>query len=168
MGAIVSCQEEEMMPPVEPGGASMLRSGWILECAFIICPRTPTEPICSPALLSSSAAASCVVTTLRFILSPIVVLGSPGILIQCASLQFLQQQQPPPAFMSTEEEAPEHLCQGYLWGFQIKRLMLKMQWNVMFVWMCVCVCTSLYWLHSKYQIPRLLEKWGHFGWLGLG
>lgn len=98
-----------------PGGGSTfhisLALRLLLECVFIICPRTPTEPICSPALLSSSAAASCVVTTLRFILSPVVDLGSPGILIESASLQSLQQQ-PPPAFMSTEEEAPEHLCQG--------------------------------------------------------
>lgn len=55
-----------------------------LECVFISCPRTPTAPICSPALLSSSAAASCVVTALCFILSLAVTLRSPGISISCS------------------------------------------------------------------------------------
>lgn len=55
-----------------------------LECVFISCPRTPTVPICSPALLSSSTAASCVVTALCFILSPAVTLCSPGISISCS------------------------------------------------------------------------------------
>lgn len=66
-----------------------------LECVFISCPRTPTEPICSPAFLSSSTAASCVVTALRFILSPIVILRSPGISISCSLVSFFHHQQHP-------------------------------------------------------------------------
>lgn len=59
------------------GGAQItsLCSEACLEC--ICCPRTPTVPICSPALLSSSIAASCVVTTLSFILSPAVPPPAP-------------------------------------------------------------------------------------------
>lgn len=60
-----------------------------LECVFIRCPRTPTEPICSPVLLSSSTAASCVVTALRFILSSAVALCSPGISVSCCHMFFL-------------------------------------------------------------------------------
>lgn len=71
-----------------------------LECIFISCLRTPTVPICSPALLSSSTAASCVVTVPCFIHSPAVTLCSPGISISCSLVSSLlhhqwQQQQHP-------------------------------------------------------------------------
>ncbi len=61
-----------------------------LECIFISCPRTPTAPICSPALLSSSTAASCVVTALCFILSAAVTLCSPGISVSCSLVSSLK------------------------------------------------------------------------------
>lgn len=95
---------------------SSLLWGLFRVCVFISCPRTPTVPICSLALLSSSTAASCVVTALCFILSPAVTLCSPGISISCSlvSSSHHHHQHPQPSSclpMSAGESWAEE-CKG--------------------------------------------------------
>lgn len=88
-----------------------------LVCILISCPRTPTEPICNPLLLSSSTAASCVVTALCFILSPAVTLRSPGISVSCSFVSSIHHQHQPLSSLhvSTGHEHSSTRENSYKW-----------------------------------------------------